>query len=95
MLKVILYAYSQKIYSCREIEQRKSSIMWLVAIQQLDFRTINDFRSDLMNAPPLKMDILHWKTTFWMVSGWGLLAISILLYGKNPASVLKRNKKRR
>lgn len=47
MLKVILFAYSQKEYSCREIEkltQENLPTMWLAAMQQPDFRTINDFR---------------------------------------------------
>ncbi|WP_234404977.1 transposase [Paenibacillus bouchesdurhonensis] len=47
MLKVILYGYSQKVYSCRGIEkllQENIPAMWLAAMQQPDFRTINDFR---------------------------------------------------
>lgn len=47
MLKVILYGYSQKVYSCRGIEkllQESLPAMWLAAMQQPDFRTLNDFR---------------------------------------------------
>ena len=47
MLKIILYAYTQKVYSCRGIEKlTKENIptMWLAAMQQPDFRTINEFR---------------------------------------------------
>src|SRR5690554_1458833 len=47
MLKIILYGYTQKVYSCRGIEKMtKENIptMWLAAMQQPDFRTINEFR---------------------------------------------------
>jgi transposase len=53
MLKVILYGYSQKIYSCRGIEkllQENIPAMWLAAMQQPDFRTLNDFRGVRMKA---------------------------------------------
>lgn len=53
MLKVILYAYSQKVYSCRRIEtliQESLPAMWLAAMQKPDFRTINDFRGNRMKA---------------------------------------------
>ncbi|SEI75953.1 transposase, IS4 family [Bhargavaea ginsengi] len=47
MLKVILYAYSQKEYSCRRIEKlirENLPAMWLAAGQTPDYRTINEFR---------------------------------------------------
>lgn len=53
MLKVILYGYSQKVYSCRSIEkllQENIPAMWLAAMQQPDFRTLNDFRGVRMKA---------------------------------------------
>jgi len=53
MLKIILFAYSQKVYSCRGIEKLiKENIpaMWLAAMQQPDFRTINEFRGERMKA---------------------------------------------
>lgn len=53
MLKIILYAYSQKVYSCRGIERLiKENIpaMWLAAMQQPDFRTINEFRGIRMQG---------------------------------------------
>ncbi|KZM56161.1 hypothetical protein A3Q35_19465, partial [Aeribacillus pallidus] len=53
MLKIILYAYSQKVYSCRGIEKLvKENIpaMWFSAMQQPDFRTINEFRGERMKA---------------------------------------------
>jgi transposase len=53
MLKVILYGYSQKVYSCRGIEKllrENLPAMWLAAMQQPDFRTLNDFRGVRMKA---------------------------------------------
>jgi len=49
MLKIILFGYSQKVYSCRRIETLiKESLpaIWLAAGQQPDFRTINEFRGE-------------------------------------------------
>ncbi|MDQ0174234.1 transposase [Bacillus chungangensis] len=53
MLKLILYGYSQKVYSFRGIEKRTQEnlpMMWLAAIQRPDFRTINEFRGVRMKA---------------------------------------------
>jgi transposase len=53
MLKIILYGYSQKVYSCRGIEtliKENIPAMWLAAMQQPDFRTINEFRGERMKA---------------------------------------------
>lgn len=59
MLKVILFGYSQKVYSCRNIEQltrENIPAMWLAAMQQPDYRTINEFRGKRMK---LMMDELY------------------------------------
>ena len=51
MLKVILYAYANRIYSSRQIaKQLKENIyfMWISGNQTPDFRTINRFRSNRM-----------------------------------------------
>lgn len=48
MLKVILYAYLNNIYSCRKIEkavQRDIHYIWLAAQERPDFVTINRFRN--------------------------------------------------
>ncbi|MFU0788440.1 MAG: Transposase DDE domain protein [Virgibacillus proomii] len=53
MLKIILFGYTQKVYSCRGIEKitrENIPAMWLAAMQQPDFRTINDFRGVRMKA---------------------------------------------
>mgnify|MGYP001548284597 CR=1 FL=1 len=53
MLKVIVYAYSQKIYSCREIAKalrENIHFMWLSASNRPNFRTVNRFRKGLKYA---------------------------------------------
>lgn len=48
MLKIILYAYMNNIYSCRKIEkavQRDIHYIWLAAQERPDFVTINQFRN--------------------------------------------------
>jgi len=48
MLKILLYAYCTKLYSCRRIDQALGQdihFMWLSGMQRPDFRTINNFRS--------------------------------------------------
>ena len=53
MTKILLYAYSQKVYSCREIaKMTKENIpmMWLAAMEQPDFRTINRYRSSTLEG---------------------------------------------
>ena len=51
LTKVILYAYSQRLYSSRQIAKAVREhipFMWLAARQQPDFRTLNRFRSERM-----------------------------------------------
>jgi transposase len=51
MLKVIVYAYSQKIFSCRQIAKalrENVNFMWISGNNQPDYRTINRFRSENM-----------------------------------------------
>jgi transposase len=51
MLKVILYAYANRIYSSRQIAKQLTEnimFMWLSGEQKPDFRTINRFRSERM-----------------------------------------------
>ena len=51
MLKVIIFAYTQKIYSSRKIAaalRRDIYFMWLSGMNTPDFRTINNFRSERM-----------------------------------------------
>ena len=48
LLKVLLYAYSMKIYTSRKIAQalrQDIHFMWLSAMNYPDFRTVNNFRS--------------------------------------------------
>jgi len=51
MLKVIVYAYTEKIYSSRKIAKalrENVNFMWLSGGNQPDFRTINHFRSETL-----------------------------------------------
>nr|WP_311518988.1 transposase [Paenibacillus albidus] len=48
LTKVLLYAYTQRIYSSRQIAKsvrENISFMWLTGRQRPDFRTLNRFRS--------------------------------------------------
>lgn len=51
MLKVIVYAYTQKIYSSRKIEKalwENVGFMWISGGNKPDFHTINNFRGDTL-----------------------------------------------
>lgn len=51
LTKIIIYAYTQRIYSSRQIAKavrEQITFMWLAARQRPDFRTINRFRSERM-----------------------------------------------
>jgi len=53
MLKVIVYAYADKIYSSRKIAKatrENINFMWLTGSVQLDFMTINRFRSERLKG---------------------------------------------
>lgn len=53
MLKVIIYAYADKIYSSRKIAKatrENINFMWLTGNVQLDFMTINRFRSERLQG---------------------------------------------
>ena len=50
MLKVIIYSYSQKIYSSRQIAKalrENINFMWIAGGNKPDFRTINRFRLEM------------------------------------------------
>ncbi|MEE1130034.1 MAG: IS1182 family transposase, partial [Caryophanon sp.] len=60
MLKIILYAYTQKVYSSRNIAQMVKEnlpMMWLAAMQMPDHRTINDFRG--VRMPNMVEDVFE------------------------------------
>lgn len=63
MLKIILYGYTQKVYSSRKIAKQLTEniyFMWLSQYQAPDFRTINRFRSE-------KMKEIIYETFFFIV----------------------------
>ena len=52
LLKVVIYAYMNNIYSCRKIEKalkRDVHFIWLAGYEQPDFITINRFRNRVKN----------------------------------------------
>lgn len=58
MLKVIVYAYSQKIYSSRKIEKalwENIGFMWISGGNKPDFHTINNFRGETMKEAVRKV----------------------------------------
>ena len=53
MLKVLVYAYTQRIYSSRQVAKglrENVYFMWLSGHNQPNFRTINDFRGKIMKG---------------------------------------------
>jgi transposase len=53
LLKVLVYAYTQQVYSSRKIAKALREniyFMWLSGNQQPDFRTINRFRSEVVKS---------------------------------------------
>ena len=58
MLKLLIYAYTQKIYSCRKIAKlarENIMAMWLCDNHTPDFKTINTFRSEKMKSVMLEV----------------------------------------
>ena len=58
MLKVIVYAYTQKIYSSRKIEKalwENIGFMWISGGNKPDFHTINNFRGDTLKEAVRKV----------------------------------------
>ena len=52
LLKVVIYAYMNNIYSCRRIEKalkRDIHFIWLAGYEQPDFVTVNRFRNRVKN----------------------------------------------
>ena len=53
MAKILVYAYTQRIYSSRQIAKavrEQIPFLWLTGRQSPDFRTINRFRGERMKA---------------------------------------------
>ncbi len=68
MTKIILYGYTQKMFSCRDIAnalRENLPMMWLASQQSPDFRTINRFRSERLK--PL-MDTLFTELTKLLIT---------------------------
>jgi len=109
MLKVILYAYSQKIYSCRSIAKairQDITFMWLTGMQRPTFNTVNRFRTEyfkgiLLDIFTEMLDFLHGKGYIsyqdFFVDGTKLEANAgryTHVWGKNTARYKSAVKKR-
>jgi transposase len=82
LLKVILYAYTQKIYSSRKIEQmiqENLPAMWLAGMQTPDHRTINDFRGVRM---PTMMESIFEQFVIQLVEQGFIDFEHIFVFGK-------------
>lgn len=58
LLKVIVYAYTQKVYSSRKIEKalwENIGFMWISGGNKPDFHTVNNFRGDTMKEAVRKV----------------------------------------
>lgn len=65
MLKVIVYAYTQKIYSSRKIEKalwENIGFMWISGGNKPDFHTLNNFRGAVMKEVVRKVfaSLMEW-----------------------------------
>jgi transposase len=86
MLKVLVYAYCCKVYSCRQIAKALTTdihFMWLSGWQRPDFRTINRFRSDYFKdvLPQVFSDVVQFlvaeeyiRSTDYFVDGTKMAA---------------------
>ncbi|ANB62335.1 transposase [Anoxybacteroides amylolyticum] len=71
MTKIILYAYTQKMYHGREIARQLEvhlPLMWLSGFQKPDFRSINRFRSERMKG--LIDDLFREMITLLVADGY-------------------------
>jgi transposase len=69
MLKILVYGYSNKIYTSRKIEAslgRDIHFMWLSGMQKPDFRTINDFRKGVLKD---MLDELFTEVLYFLIEG--------------------------
>ena len=69
MLKVILYAYMNNIYSCRKIEKllhRDIHYIWLAGYEKPDFITINRFRNRVKKEITFHMSIVRFLPMMMM-----------------------------
>lgn len=71
MLKILVYGYCTKTYSCRRIARgldQNIHFMWLSAMQYPNFRTINNFRTGPLKT--LIEDVFSQVLTFLMDHGY-------------------------
>ena len=68
MIKVIIYAYTQRTFSSRQIAKalrENINFMWLSGMNRPDHRTINRFRGKIMKAV-IDEVFLQWWSSCWI-----------------------------
>jgi len=75
LTKVIIYAYTQRIYSSRQIAKairENIAFMWIAGRQRPDFRTINRFRSERMKSvlESIFTAVLEFLAARTLLCGW-------------------------
>jgi transposase len=72
MMKILVYAYSQRVYSSRRIAKElktDTAFMYLSAMQEPDFRTICNFRSEhAQEIPMIFVEVIRLCAQLGMVS---------------------------
>ena len=105
MLKVILYAYTQSVFSGRKIEKLLNDsirMMWLSQNQKPSYKTINRFRVNQVDAlleslfiqfhsQCLKQHLIDDQAILLMVRKLRRMPIDIHLYGKRVFKTMRQN----
>ena len=71
LLKVLVYAYAERIYSSRRIAKvlrENLHFMWISGGSRPNYRTINDFRGSRMKAV---IEEIFTAVLEYLVKGWG------------------------
>ncbi|MFD1906642.1 transposase [Paenibacillus rhizoplanae] len=110
LTKVIIYAYTQRIYSSRQIAKavrENIPFMWLAGRQRPDFRTLNRFRSQRMRnvLETVFTGVLQfladekntclWSINLWMAPRTRLTRIVTLSCGAKRLISIRPNSKKR
>ncbi len=109
LTKIIIYAYSQRIYSSRQIAKavrENIMFMWIAGRQRPDFRTINRFRSERMKEVletvftavlQFLADEKYVQLEHYFVDGTKIEAnaIAIRLFGEKPSLSIKLSSRKK
>lgn len=76
MLKVIIYAHMNNVYSCRKIDKlllRDIHYIWLAGYEKSDFITINRFR----NRVKEEINQVFTLFVFFLLAGKGYVSLDV------------------